>query len=72
MIEIKDYGRNPEEVQKVAKEQWTTAEMQKLFIVESFVAPYVIVVRKSDGQRGTLEFGHSPRIYFNFVPEDNK
>ena len=63
---VKDYGRSPEEVQKVATEKWTTTELQRDFWVESFSAPLVIVRRKSDGKRGSLEFGHSPRIYFNF------
>lgn len=63
---IKDYGRTPEEVQKAATEKWTTEELQHDFIVHGFAAPYVTVTRKSDGAKGVLEFGHSPRIYFNF------
>ena len=46
---------------------YTTAELQAYFEVLSFMAPYVLVVRKSDGQRGTLKFRHSPRVYYNFV-----
>lgn len=45
---------------------WTTAEMQEEFNVLGFMAPFVIVARKSDGKRGTLEFKHSPRVYFNW------
>ena len=45
---------------------WTTDEMQEDFTVEGFLAPYVIVRRKSDGQRGTLMFRHSPRVYFGW------
>ena len=26
--------------------------------------------RKSDGKKGSLEFQHSPRIYFNFSPHE--
>ena len=49
-------------------ETYTTTELQEQFIVHSFLAPFVMVTRKSDGQKGTLEFNHSPREYFNFVP----
>lgn len=45
---------------------WTTDEMQAEFDVLSFAAPYVVVTRKSDGQLGSLEFTHSPRIYFGW------
>lgn len=45
---------------------WTTAEMGEEFSVCGFAAPYVVVRRKSDGKKGSLEFCHSPRFYFNF------
>jgi hypothetical protein len=45
----------------------TTEEMQELYIVVAFSAPLVEVIRKSDGAKGTLEFSHSPRRYFDFV-----
>ncbi len=47
-------------------EVWDTAELQKDFDVTGFLAPYVDVRRKSDGMTGSLEFQHSPRLYFNF------
>ena len=65
-IRIKDYGRTPEAIEKVAEEKMTSDEMQEKYSVEGFMAPYVTVIRKSDSVRGTLEFGHSPRVYFNF------
>lgn len=48
---------------------WDTAQLQEEFTVLSFLAPYVRVQRKSDGQRGLLEFRHYPRFYFNWVEE---
>jgi hypothetical protein len=48
---------------------WDTREMGNDFSVLGFAAPFVIVRRKSDGVRGSLEFQHSPRFYFNFQPE---
>lgn len=49
-------------------EVYDTGELQTLFSVHSFLAPYVSVTRKADGKRGSLEFQHAPRYYFNFVP----
>ena len=43
-------------------------QLSQDFTVEGFAAPYVVVRRKSDGQRGTLMFQHSPRFYFGFEP----
>jgi hypothetical protein len=51
---------------------WRADELQKHFEVLGFAAPYAAVIRKSDGQLGSLEFTHSPRIYFNFVPDKTK
>lgn len=49
-----------------AERQWTTAQMQEEFDVLGFMAPFVVVVRKSDGKRGSLMFKHHPRVYFNW------
>jgi hypothetical protein len=46
---------------------WDTRELSELFEVIGFMAPYVVVRRKSDGQKGSIEFQHCPRFYFNFV-----
>jgi hypothetical protein len=45
---------------------WTTAELARDFVVLGFAAPFIAVQRKSDGARGSLEFQHQPRYYFNF------
>ena len=50
--------------------KWTTAEMTAEFEVIGFAAPFVVVRRRSDGQLGTLEFTHSPRVYFGWRPND--
>ena len=49
-----------------ADQRWDTQELQRDFIVRSFLAPFVFVTRKSDGAKGTMEFTHRPRFYFNF------
>lgn len=45
---------------------FTTNEATDLFEFVGFGAPFVSVVRKSDNARGTLEFSHNPRLYFDF------
>ena len=55
-----------DELNETWGETYSTAELTKNFQVESFLAPLVIVNRRSDGARGTLDFQHAPRFYFNF------
>jgi hypothetical protein len=45
---------------------WNTDELQDDFVVIGFSAPFVVVERKSDGKKGSLEFNHRPRLYFNW------
>lgn len=54
------------ELEKNNGKVWTTGEMTKEFDVKSFLAPFVTVVRRSDGVKGTLMFSHRPRFYFKF------
>lgn len=49
-----------------AEQRWTTDQMREEFEVIGFAAPFVAVIRKCDGVKGSLEFTHSPRLYFNF------
>ena len=45
---------------------WTTEQLQQDFDVIGFMAPYVVVRRKSDQQTGSLMFRHYPRVYFGW------
>lgn len=56
----------PEADLEKAERRWTTAELTRDFEVIGFMAPFVVVKRKSDGAKGSLEFTHSPRVYFNW------
>ena len=47
-------------------EVWDTRQLAHDFIVIGFAAPYIVVQRKSDGVKGSLEFQNLPRFYFNF------
>jgi hypothetical protein len=48
---------------------WDTQQLAQDFEVIGFLAPLVVVRRKADGVKGSLEFQHMPRFYFNFVPD---
>lgn len=47
---------------------WNTDELREEFEVLGFAAPLVVVRRRADGVKGSLEFQHNPRFYFNFEP----
>lgn len=51
---------------------WTTDELLETFEVSHFEPPYVHVIRKEDGKRGTVMFTDSPRFYFAFAVKDNE
>lgn len=50
---------------------WDTDELGRDFEVIGFLAPFVVVRRKSDGKKGSVQFQHSPRLYYSFI-EDNR
>ena len=55
-----------EELEQQFGKVWDTNELTSEYRVEGFMAPYVVVTRKEDNVRGSLEFQHRPRYYFNF------
>jgi hypothetical protein len=48
---------------------WDTKEVQQVFQIHGFLAPFVSVTRRADGVKGALTFQHLPRLYFAFQPE---
>lgn len=48
---------------------WSTDEMREEFEVVGFLAPFVVVKRRSDGATGSLTFTHNPRCYFGWQPD---
>lgn len=45
---------------------WNTSEMTADFEPLGFMAPFIVVRRKSDSAMGSLEFQHQPRLYYGF------
>lgn len=58
-----------EALEKKYGQVWDTLELGRDFDVKGFMAPIVVVKRKSDGVVGSLEFQHHPRFYYGFTPD---
>lgn len=69
MVEINANPAGREALEALYGKVWDTEELAQEFEVLGFLAPYGVVRRKADGQKGSLEFQHHPRFYFNFVPD---
>lgn len=68
---VAEINSNPSERERLEAEYgqvWDTNEVSENFEIIGFMTPYVVVIRKSDGIKGSLMFQHSPRLYFNFSP----
>lgn len=49
---------------------WDTGELSEEFQAIGFIAPLIVVRRRSDGAKGSLEFQNNPRLYFNWQPHN--
>lgn len=65
--EINSEAAERKEVEARYGQVWNTDELQAEFQVCGFGAPFVTVIRKSDGKKGSLMFQHRPRYYFSFT-----
>lgn len=66
---VKEINANPgsrEALEAKHGQVWNTQELQQDFEVLGFMAPFVIVSRRSDRAKGSLEFQANERFYFNF------
>jgi hypothetical protein len=52
-----------------AEQTWDTDELTRDFEVIGFAAPFVVVRRRADGKKGSLQFTHSPRVYFGWAED---
>ena len=68
-VQSDDKDQERERLEKIYGQVWNTQELGRDFQVLGFAAPFVVVSRKSDGKKGSLEFQHMPRFYFNFVED---
>lgn len=52
-----------------AGQTWDVDSFRAEFEPIGFLAPFVVVRRRSDGVKGSVEFTNTPRVYFNFVED---
>lgn len=69
LVEINAEPGSREALEAVHGKVWTTDELRQEFEVIGFMAPVCVVRRRSDGRKGSVEFQHSPRFFFSFVPD---
>lgn len=51
---------------------WDADQLTEEFEVIGFMAPLIVVRRRSDSVKGSLEFCHHPRFYFSWQPHEGK
>lgn len=66
LIEINAAPGSREALEAVHGKVWNTDELIQDFEVIGFLAPVVVVRRRADGVKGSLEFQHSPRLYWGW------
>jgi hypothetical protein len=66
-VESQDAGSERQRLEERYGQVWDSTQLAMDFEVLGFMAPYAVVRRKSDGRKGSLEFQHHPRLYFNLV-----
>ena len=66
-VESEDKDAERKRLEALYGEVLDTDQVRERFEVIGFMAPFVMVKRKLDGKKGSMEFQHHPRFYFNFV-----
>ena len=69
VAEINAHPQSRQDLEALHGQVWDTAELSREFEVLGFAAPFVEVIRKLDQRRGSLEFQHHPRFYYDFKPD---
>ena len=68
LVEINADPGSREALEAIHGQVWDTQQLAQDFVVIGFLAPLVVVRRKADGQKGSLEFQNRPRFYFQLPP----
>lgn len=66
VAEINSNPDNREALEARYGQVWDTDQLREEFEVTGFLAPFVSVMRRSDGQKGIMMFQHGPRYYYAF------
>ena len=66
LVEINLVPGSREALEAKHGQVWDTDQLSEDFEAIGFMAPLIVVRRRADGAKGSLEFQHSPRFYFNW------
>ncbi len=72
IVEINAEPGSREALEAKYGQVWDTDQMTEEFEAIGFMAPLIVVRRRSDGVKGSLEFRNNPRYYFAFQPHEGK
>lgn len=70
LAEINIVPGSREDLEAKFGQVWDTGELSEEFQAIGFLAPLIVVRRRSDGAKGSLEFQNNPRLYFNWQPHN--
>jgi hypothetical protein len=70
LVEINLVPGSREALEAEHGQVWDTTQLGQDFEAIGFMAPLIVVRRRSDVVKGSLEFQHSPRFYFNWQPHN--
>jgi len=70
MVEINLVPGSREALKAEHGQVWDTDQLSDDFEAIGFMAPLIVVRHRADGVKGSLEFQHSPRLYFNWKPHN--
>lgn len=69
---VKQINTDPSDRERLESQHgkvWDTQQLQQDFEVLGFAAPLIAVRERRTGQKGSLFFQHSPRLYWGFSPD---
>ena len=70
LVEINLVPGSREALEAEHGQVWNTDQLAEDFEAIGFMAPLIVVRRRADGVKGSLEFQHSPCFYFNWQPHN--
>lgn len=66
LVQVNQHPGSREALEAEHGQVWDTNQLRETFEVLGFMAPFVVVKRRSDGVKGSLQFQHHPRLYHSF------
>ena len=70
LVEINLVPGSREALEAEHGQVWDTDQLVEDFEPIGFMAPLIVVRRRSNGVKGSLEFQHTPRFYFGWQPHN--